>query len=300
MAIIQTTFDEIKAYIQTNPYVPDKSRSEALQALAKLASKEVADNTSFHSVVGFDPHDKPVFWDMKKGNLLAVSKVGNAIDSLGCTMVLVSLILRFSKKQMQYYLFTNDAPPSYLRENEHCTGSVSAIYDKNYNRYVDSFANIYDELKYRKTLSEEELARLPFLVIVFGNFTRYILEAGERFSEFYSVLLQEGTFLRVACMIATTRFENEPFYHRYPNSFPCRLAGNVFPATASELLISVPDRVVNENPPTKRMVFQDNKIQTLVQTHHFALGAALNCPIGKGGNDSKAKSYADCKIVPQQ
>ena len=88
--------------------------------------------------------------------------------------------------------------------------------------------------------------------------------------------------MRVACMIATTRFENEPFYHRYPNSFSCRLVGNVFPATASELLISVPNQIVNENPPTKKMVFQDNKTQTLVQTHHIALGAVLNCPILKG------------------
>lgn len=144
MAIIQKTLDEIKAYIQTNPHVSDESRNEALQALAKLACKEVVDNTSFHSVVGFDPHDKPVFWDMMKGNLLAVNKVGKAIDSLGCTMVLVSLILRFSKKQVQYYLFTYDAPPSYLRENEHCTGSVSAIYDKNYNRYGELFAQIFD------------------------------------------------------------------------------------------------------------------------------------------------------------
>lgn len=282
MAIIQKTLDEIKAYIQTNPHVPDESRNEALQALAKLACKEVIDNTSFHSVVGFDPHDKPVFWDMTKGNLLAVNKVGKAIDSLGCTMVLVSLILRFSKKQVQYYLFTYDAPPSYLRENEHCTGSVSAIYDKNYNRYGELFAQIFDELKYRKTLSEEELARLPFLVIVFGDFTRYILEADERFSEFYSMLLQEGTSLRVACMIVTTRFENEPFYHRYPNSFPCRLVGNVFPATASELLLSVTDQIGNENPLTKKMFFQANKTQTLVQTHHIALGVALNCPILNG------------------
>ena len=145
MAIIQTTFDEIKAYIQTNPHVSDKSRNEALQALTKLACKKVVDNTAFHSVVGFAPHDKSRFWDMTKGNLLAVNKVGKAIDSLGCTMILVSLILRFSKKQVQYYLFTYDAPPSYVRENEHCNGIVSAIYDKNYIRYVELFAQIFDE-----------------------------------------------------------------------------------------------------------------------------------------------------------
>ena len=32
MAIIQTTLDEIKAYIQTNPNVPGESRNEALQS----------------------------------------------------------------------------------------------------------------------------------------------------------------------------------------------------------------------------------------------------------------------------
>ena len=183
---------------------------------------------------------------------------------------------------MTEMLFMTPAPPSYVRENEHCNGSVSVIYDKNYIRYVELFAQIFDELKYRKTLSEEELARLPFLVIVFGDFTRRILEADERFSEFYSMLLQEGKSLRIACMIATTRFENEPFYHRYPNAFTCRLVGDVFPATASELLLSVPDQIGNENPSTKKMVFQDNKTQTLVQTHHFALGTALNCPILNG------------------
>ena len=72
MAIIQTTLEEIKAYIQTNPHVPDESRNEALQALAKLACKEVVDNTSFHSVVVFDPHDKPVFWSITIVNLLSV------------------------------------------------------------------------------------------------------------------------------------------------------------------------------------------------------------------------------------
>lgn len=103
MAITQKTLDEIKAYIQTNPHVPDESRNEALQALAKLACKEVVDNTSFHSVVGFDPHEKPIFWDMTKGNLLAVNKVGKAIDSLGCTMLLVSLILEQVHSRKSYH-----------------------------------------------------------------------------------------------------------------------------------------------------------------------------------------------------
>ena len=128
MAIIQNTMEDVKRYIVGNEQADDTREEEALRALSLFACPQIAENSAMQAVVGFDEKNAPLFWDMTEGNLLATCKTGVAMNYMGCTTALLSLILRFTKEEFQYYLFTDDLAPNYLRINEQCAGSVSALF----------------------------------------------------------------------------------------------------------------------------------------------------------------------------
>ena len=116
MAIIQNAMENIKRYIVGNEQTDDARKEEALRALSLFACPQVAENTALQAVVGFDAGYAPQFWDMTEGNLLATCKTGVAMNYMGCTTALLSLILRFTKKEFQYYLFIDEFAPNYLRK----------------------------------------------------------------------------------------------------------------------------------------------------------------------------------------
>ena len=120
----------------------------------------VVENSALHAVVGFDEKNVPQFWNMLEGNLLATCKTGAAMNYMGCTTVLVSLLSRFTKEEFQYYLFTDEFAPNYLRESESCVGNASALFDKRED-YYSSLEKLFNELNYCKTLSEAEFAMDP-------------------------------------------------------------------------------------------------------------------------------------------
>lgn len=108
MAIIKNTMEDVKRYIVGNEQTDDARKKEALRALSLFACPHVAENTALQAVVGFDERNVPLFWNMAEGNLLATCKTGVAMNYMGCTTALLSLILRFTKEEFRYYLFTDD------------------------------------------------------------------------------------------------------------------------------------------------------------------------------------------------
>ena len=173
MAIIQKTIEDIKRYIGSNEQTDDARKEEALRALSLFMCPQVMENSALHAVVGFDDTLTPQFWDMTEGNLLATCKTGVAMNYMGCTTVLISMLLRFAKEAFQYYLFTDDIAPNYLRNDKHCAGNASALFDMR-EVYYSTLKKLFNELNYRKTLSEAELKKLPFLLVVFGNAKRIL------------------------------------------------------------------------------------------------------------------------------
>ena len=275
MAIIQNTMEDVKRYIVGNEQTDDARKEEALRALSLFACPHVAENTALQAVVGFDERNVPLFWDMAEGNLLAACKTGVAMNYMGCTTALLSLILRFTKEEFRYYLFTDDMAPHYLRKNEHCADSVSALFEGR-EEYFRSLEKLFDELNYRNALSETELKKQPFLLVVFGNACRFHGDKEiERFRAMFSLLFRQGKRLRVACMVMTTRFELEFLYHRYKDTFSCFVVGVTFPETARELLQEdIPDWLVAGDMAHK-FIFQDRKTRARIQTYHLPLGIGL-------------------------
>ena len=108
MAIIRNTIENIKRYICSNEQTDAARKEEALRALSLFKCPQVAENSALHAVVGFDEKNAPQFWNMIEGNLLATCKTGVAMNYMGCTTVLISMLLRFAKEAFQYYLFTDD------------------------------------------------------------------------------------------------------------------------------------------------------------------------------------------------
>ncbi len=275
MAIIQNAMEDIKRYIGSNVQTDDARKEEALRALSLFACPHVAENTALQAVVGFDAGYAPQFWDMTDGNLLATCKTGVAMNYIGCTTVLLSLILRFTKEEFQYNLFTDDLAPNYLRIDEHCAGSVSALFEGR-EEYFRSLEKLFDELNYRNALSDAELKKQPFLLVVFGNACRFHGDIEiERFRAMFSLLFRQGKRLRIACMVMTTRFELEFLYHRYKETFSCFVVGSTYPETAKELLQEdIPDWLVADYG-TNAFLFQNRENRVQIQTYHLPIGIGL-------------------------
>ena len=275
MAIIQNTMEDIKRYIGSNVQTDDARKEEALRALSLFACPHVAENTALQAVVGFDEKNVPLFWDVTEGNLLATCKTGVAMNYMGCTTALLSLILRFTKEEFRYYLFIDEFAPNYLRKDEHCAGSVSALFEGR-EEYFRSLEKLFDELNYRNALSDAELKQQPFLLAVFGNACRFRGDKEiERFRAMFSLLFRQGKRLRIACMVTTTRFELEFLYHQYKDTFSCFVVGSTYPETAKELLQEdIPDWLVAGNM-AHTFLFQDREIRAQIQTYHLALGIGL-------------------------
>ena len=275
MAIIQNTMEDVKRYIVGNEQADDTREEEALRALSLFACPQIAENSAMQAVVGFDDKNAPLFWDMTEGNLLATCKTGVAMNYMGCTTALLSLILRFTKEEFQYYLFTDDLAPNYLRINEQCAGSVSALFEGR-EEYFRSLEKLFDELNYRNALSEAELKQQPFLLVVFGNACRFHGDKEiERFRAMFSLLFRQGKRLRIACMVMTTRFELEFLYHRYKETFSCFVVGATYPETAKELLQEdIPDWLVADYG-TNAFLFQNRENRVQIQTYHLPIGIGL-------------------------
>ena len=275
MAIIQKTMEDIKKYIGSNGQTDDARKEEALRALSLFMCPQVMENSALHAVVGFDDTLTPQFWDMTEGNLLATCKTGVAMNYMGCTTVLISMLLRFAKEAFQYYLFTDDIAPNYLRANESCVGSAAMLFEERKD-YESSLKKLFDELNFRNALSETELKKLPFLLVIFGNACHCLDDNEfEGFREMFSLLFRQGKSLRVACMVMTTRFEREFLYHQYKDTFSCFVAGSTYPETAKELLQKdIPDWLI-DGYRTDTCFFQnkDNRVQ--IQTYHLPLGIGL-------------------------
>ena len=275
MVIIQNTMEDVKRYIVRNDQTDDARKKEALRALSLFACPQVAENSDMQAVVGFDERNAPLFWDMTDGNLLATCKTGVAMNYIGCTTVLLSLILRFTKEEFQYYLFTDDLVPNYLRKNEHCAGSASAMFEGEED-YFRSLEKLFDELNYRNALSDAELKKQPFLLVVFGNACRFHGDKEiERFRAMFSLLFRQRKRLRVACMVMTTRFELEFLYHRYKETFSSFVVGSTYSETAKELLQEdIPDWLVADYG-TNAFLFQNRENRVQIQTYHLPLGIGL-------------------------
>ena len=275
MAIIQNTMKDVKRYIGSNELTDDARKKEALRALSLFACPQVAENTALQAVVGFDEKNVPLFWDMTEGNLLATCKTGVAMNYMGCTTALISLILRFTKEEFRYYLFIDEFAPNYLRIDEHCAGSVSALFEGR-EEYFRSLEKLFDELNYRNALSDTELKKQPFLLVVFGNVCRSHGDKEiERFCAMFSLLFRQRKRLRVACMVMTTRFELEFLYHQYKDTFSCFIIGATFPETAKELLQEdIPDWLV-AGGMAQTFLFQNRENRAQIQTYHLPLGIGL-------------------------
>lgn len=127
MAIIEKTLDDIRNYITNNAGADKYNKDKALSALKLFECPQVAQNSAMQAVVGFSEDNTPFFWDMTKGNLFATCFTGVGMNYMGSTTVLVSLILRFTPKELQYYLLVDEYAPEYLRRNEHCAGNASIM-----------------------------------------------------------------------------------------------------------------------------------------------------------------------------
>ena len=236
MAIIEKTLDDIRNYIINNAGADKYNKDRALHALPLFKCPQVAQNSVMQAVVGFSEDNTPLFWDMTEGNLFFFFFTGVGVNYMGSTTVLVSLILRFTPKEFQYYLLVDEYAPEYLRRNEHCIGNASSMYENREN-YFDCLEELDKHLKYRATLSADELGKLSFLLVVLGNPWRYFSDEDiKRFSGIFSLLLREGKRLRVSCILNTTRLEDELIYHMNKDAFSDFVVGVASPEVAKELL----------------------------------------------------------------
>lgn len=275
MAIIEKTLDDIRNYITNNAGADKYNKDKALSVLKLFECPQVAKNSAIQAVVGFSEDNTPLFWDMTKGNLFATCFTGVGMNYMGSTTVLVSLILRFTPEEFKYYLLVDEYAPKYLKCDEHCAGNASALYENREN-YFNCLEQLDKQLKYRATLSVDELGKLPFLLVVFGNMWRYFSDEDiKRFGELFVSLLREGKRLRAACMMTTTRFEYESVYNSNKDAFPNLVVGVTTPEVAKELLgDDISDWLANGYDYNK-FIFKNKDMRVQMRSYHSALGIGL-------------------------
>lgn len=275
MAIIEKTLDDIRNYITNNAGADKYNKDKALSVLKLFECPQVAKNSAMQAVVGFSEDNTPLFWDMTKGNLFATCFTGVGMNYMGSTTVLVSLILRFTPEEFKYYLLVDEYAPKYLKCDEHCAGNASALYENREN-YFNCLEQLDKQLKYRATLSVDELGKLPFLLVVFGNMWRYFSDEDiKRFGELFVSLLREGKRLRAACMMTTTRFEYESVYNSNKDAFPNLVVGVTTPEVAKELLgDDISDWLANGYDYNK-FIFKNKDMRVQMRSYHSALGIGL-------------------------
>ena len=258
MAIIDKTLKSVENYIKNNEKTDDFYKEKALEILRKFGRLEIAGNVSMQAVVGFGEEGAPVFWDMEAGNLSASAPTGIAVNHFGCATVLLILVLRFPEIAFGYYLFTDEYAPAYFGRDAHCAGSASLCFEKP-ETHLNLLEKLFSELKYRQTLTGEERGKLPFLLVVFGNYGARCPETEkERFCDLFELLFRQGKNLRAACMLTTTRPETEFLYDRYKDTFICRLAS---------------DGARKGHEPV--FLWQKDGACTQVMTYHLSLGIGL-------------------------
>ena len=192
MAIIDKTLKSVENYIKNNEKTDDFYKEKALEILRKFGRLEIAGNVSMQAVVGFGEEGAPVFWDMEAGNLSASAPTGIAVNHFGCATVLLSLVLRFPENAFGYYLFTDEYAPAYFGRDAHCAGSASLCFEKP-ETHLNLLEKLFSELKYRQTLTGEERGKLPFLLVVFGNYGARCPETEkERFCDLSSCFSGKG------------------------------------------------------------------------------------------------------------
>ena len=275
MAIIQNTMEDIKRYICSNERIDEATKEKTLQILPLFMCPQVAENTGMQAVVGFEAGNVPQFWDMTEGNLLVTCKTGVAMNYMGCTTVLISMLLRFAKEAFQYYLFIDDIAPNYLRNDKHCAGNASALFDMR-EVYYSTLKKFFNELNYRKALSEAELQKQPFLLIVFGNAYRCFDDNEfESFRELFSLLFRQGKRLRVACMMMAQLVLREFLYYQYQDTFSCFVVGPTYLETAKELLKeNIPDWLLDRHE-MYACLFQNKDSRVQIQTYNLQFWLGL-------------------------
>ena len=282
MVLIQSMYDSLIDYIENKGHATEYENSDvkddALRTLSLLARSQMVENQALEAVVGFED-DSPRFWNMSATNLIASTSTGEGMNYCGFTTVIVSLILRFTREQFQYYLLTDEAAPSFLQNDGHCVCSASSMFDKA-EVNISCLEGLYAELKYRQNLSAEELEKLPFLLVVFGepqrledvcNYVKY-----PHLDDIFGLLCRCGKQLRATCMLTTRRLEREQLYFRFADAFTCRLAGTVDMYSVKKLM---PDAVrlmaPGDERDRKKYIFCDGCAHYVVRTHHYYLGIAL-------------------------
>ena len=175
------------------------------------------------AVVGFDNEDRPIFWDMEKGNLLAAASLGTSIDSMGCCLPIFSMTLRFSPDEFRFFYLSDDVYRFAALFQEHCRGE-SYIWSDNKNEIC---GKIVDELQYRSRLEINKLKKEPFLLIAIGNPYRSTRGAEKHLvDKMFELLMTSAQRLRCAFMMMTRDFEEDPYCCYYQNRFKYVLLGS--------------------------------------------------------------------------
>lgn len=143
-------------------------------------------------------------------------------------------------------------------------------------KYFNCLEELEKQLKYRATLSADELSKLPFLLVVLGNPWRYFSDGNiKRFGELFSLLLRDGKRLRAACMMTTTRFEYESVYHMNKDAFYDFVVGVTSPEVAKELLGDyISDWLANGHDYNK-FIFKNRNMRVQMRSYHSVLGIGL-------------------------
>lgn len=141
-----------------------KILEKSAELFAGFARHKVFEDRALRAVVGFGKDGIPRYWNPKEGNLLVCGPASGGFAAQGNLLALLSLC-RFSEEELNWFYVARESARGFFAEDDHCRESGS-LWQGNCG---EAFASLRAEIDKRSAMSEELLAKQPYVIVVFAG-----------------------------------------------------------------------------------------------------------------------------------
>lgn len=111
--------------------------------------------------------------------------------------------------------------------------------DKGINKIFSGFEWLLMEKNNRKNMTEEQLSKYPYIVVLIDTFSDLMASDSEKFESFIMKITDRSSDVKMHTIICDSRIGNEVFTNNILESFQTKIAFNTSDSRSSQLLLGV-------------------------------------------------------------
>lgn len=197
-----------------------KMQEKSAELFAGFARHKVFEDRALRAVVGFGEDGIPRYWNPKEGNLLVCGPASGGFAAQGNLLALLSLC-RFSEEELNWFYVARERARGFFAEDDHCRESGS-LWQGNCG---EAFASLRAEIDKRSAMSEELLAKQPYVIVIFAGIDESLSRYWLRYRKLFSAIFTQGEKLKMACILATGAPMKNPCFYWFRDRFSVYLLG---------------------------------------------------------------------------